>query len=96
MNDFTKDELILIHDGLSCAVVSSLENCELLAAMLIPITFKIQSMIENYSEEEGGGYMSYRGIGEAINALFISLIVVSSIGVIAMVYIIGHFFGFWA
>ena len=52
MNDFTKDELKLIHDGLSYAAGASLENGSMIKDVLYPVAKKIQSMIDNYCEHE--------------------------------------------
>lgn len=52
MNDFTKDELELIHDGLAYAAGASLETGGEIAILLIPIAKKIQSMIDKYCEHK--------------------------------------------
>ena len=65
MNDFTKKELKLIHDGLSYAAGASIETGGMIRDILYPMAYKIQSMINNYCEHEtdaGGcsGEMIYK------------------------------------
>lgn len=55
MNDFTKDELQLIHDGLSYAAGASMETGGMLKDILYPVAKKIQSLIDNYCEHECNG-----------------------------------------
>jgi hypothetical protein len=52
MNDFTKEELELIHDGLSYAAATSIETGGMIKDFLLPVAKKIQYMIENYCEHE--------------------------------------------
>lgn len=40
--------------------------------------------------------MNFGSIGDSVAALFIGLIVVGSIGLIAIGYCIGHFAGLWS
>lgn len=50
MNDFTKEELKLILDGLSYALSASKETGGMMVDILTPISKKVQNMIINYCE----------------------------------------------
>lgn len=52
MNDFTKKELQLLHEGLSYAARCSVKTGGVVADILFPIAKKIQSMIDNYCNHE--------------------------------------------
>ena len=52
MNDFTKEELQLIHNGLCYAAGASLETGGMMENILIPVAKKIQTMIDNYDEQK--------------------------------------------
>lgn len=51
MNDFTKKELKLIHEGLCYAAGASLETGCMMKDILMPVASKIQSLIDNYCEQ---------------------------------------------
>jgi len=57
MNDFTKDELEIIHDGLCYAAGASVETGGMMKHILYPVAKKIQCMIDNYCEHD------YRSMG---------------------------------
>ena len=55
MNDFTKEELELIHDGLAYAAGSSMETGGMMKDILYPVAKKIKFMINNYCDHNNHG-----------------------------------------
>jgi hypothetical protein len=60
MNDFTKEELRLIHDGLCYASGASLETGGMMKDILMPVAKKIQSLIDNYCEHDLQQYINIK------------------------------------